>query len=77
MDICLAGKIKGTEAGRLLWERYRLPIVYLTAYAHEQTLEESKSSMPCGYIVKPYRPAQVHAAIQIALEQHRRHQQLG
>jgi chemotaxis response regulator CheB len=72
MDICLTGKMKGTDAGRALWERYHLPIVYLTAYADEKTLRDSKLSMPYGYIVKPYRPAQVHAAIQIALEQHRR-----
>jgi chemotaxis response regulator CheB len=72
MDVSLAGQMKGTEAGRELWERYRLPIVYITAYADEKTLQDSKASMPFGYIVKPYRPTQVHAAIQIALDQHRR-----
>lgn len=71
MDIHLSGKLKGTEAGQALWERHQLPIVYTTAYADEETLETSRPSMPYGYIVKPYRPVQIHAAIQIALQQHR------
>ena len=68
MDINLETAMRGTEAGRILWERHRVPIVYLTAYTDEKTLNEATASMPYGFIDKPYRPAQFHAAIRLALD---------
>lgn len=68
MDIQLAGPMKGTEAARLLWEERQIPIVFLTAYSDESTVSEAKSSMPYGFIVKPYGTSEVHAAIQLALD---------
>jgi chemotaxis response regulator CheB len=72
MDIKLSGKMKGTEAARILWEQYQIPVVYLTAYADNRTLDEAKLSMPYGYVVKPFRPEQIHAAIQLALDRFER-----
>jgi chemotaxis response regulator CheB len=72
MDVHLSGTMTGTEAGRVLWERHALPIVYLTAYSDEGTLAETKASMPYGFIVKPYRPAQIQAALKLALDRRER-----
>jgi AmiR/NasT family two-component response regulator len=47
-----------------------VPIVFLTAYSDEQTLAEAKGPMAYGFVVKPYRETQVHAAIQMALARH-------
>jgi chemotaxis response regulator CheB len=70
MDVSLEGKMRGTEAAAILWERFQLPVVYLTAHSDEQTLNAAKLSMPFGFVVKPYHPAQVHAAIQLALDRY-------
>ena len=72
MDVYLAGEMTGTEAARIIWERFQLPVVYLTAFADEKTIEAAKTSAPFGYVVKPYRPEQIHAAFQVALERHER-----
>lgn len=72
MDIHLAGALDGTEAARRVWQRLQIPVVYVTAYADADTLEEAKATEPYGYVVKPFRPEQVHAAIQLALERHAR-----
>jgi chemotaxis response regulator CheB len=77
MDIYLAGPMTGTEAASILWERYQLPVVYLTAYADEKTLDAAKRSTPYGYIVKPYRPEQIHAALQVALDRYEREMRIG
>ena len=61
-----------TAAAKLLWERYQLPVVYLTAYADDDTVDEAKRTMPYGYVVKPYRPEQIHAVIQLALDRYER-----
>jgi chemotaxis response regulator CheB len=72
MDICLEGNMSGIEAARRLWERYQIPVVYLTAYADEETLDAVKTSNPYGYIVKPYRLEQIHVALQLALDRYER-----
>lgn len=72
MDIHLAGAVDGTEAARRVWQRLQIPVVYVTAYADADTLDEAKATEPYGYVVKPFRPEQVHAAIQLALERRAR-----
>lgn len=72
MDIHLAGTVDGTEAARRVWQRLQIPVVYVTAYADADTLDEAKTTEPYGYVVKPFRPEQVHAAIQLALERRAR-----
>lgn len=67
MDVSLAGNMRGTEAAAILWQQYQLPVVFVTADSDEQTLDEAKHSMPYGYIVKPYSPDQIRAAIELAL----------
>jgi chemotaxis response regulator CheB len=68
MDIHLAGRIMGTQAAKRIWEELQVPIVYLTAYADPATLDEVKRTEPYGYIVKPFRPEAVDAAVQLALD---------
>ena len=67
MDIVLAGAMRGTEAARLIWNHWRIPVVYLTAFSDAVVLEEIKGSEPYGYILKPFEPKQVHAVLQLAL----------
>ena len=68
MDIHLAGQVTGTQAARRIWEELQVPVVYLTAYADPATLDDVKHTEPYGYIVKPFRAEEVHAAIQLALD---------
>jgi chemotaxis response regulator CheB len=67
MDVRLAGAMSGTEATQRIWERFQIPVVYVTAYTDDATLEEVKRTEHYGYVVKPVRPRELHAAIQLAL----------
>ena len=67
MDIVLAGAIRSTEVARRLWNRWRIPVVYLTAFSDAVVLEDIKESEPYGYILKPFEPKQLHAVLQLAL----------
>ena len=67
MDIHLAGQMRGVDAARRIWERFQIPVVYVTAYADSETLKEVAATENYGYIVKPFHTQAVHAAIQIAL----------
>jgi diguanylate cyclase (GGDEF)-like protein len=52
-------------------DRLDIPVVYLTAYADEQTLRRAKVTEPFGYLVKPFDERSLHAAIEVALHRHR------
>jgi len=67
MDIKLSGKIDGVEAARQIHDRFQIPVVYLTAYADDETLQRAKVAEPFGYIIKPFEPKKLHAAIEIVL----------
>jgi chemotaxis response regulator CheB len=72
MDIRLPGPMDGTEAARAIWEKYQVPVIYVTAYADEETLGKVRTTEAYGYIVKPFKPAEIHATIQVALERRAR-----
>jgi len=70
MDVSLAGPVDGIEAAGKIRERYRLPVLFLTAQADPPTLERAKLAAPFGYIVKPVPHASLHPSIEIAMHMH-------
>ncbi|NOT53132.1 MAG: response regulator [Deltaproteobacteria bacterium] len=70
MDIHLAGKMDGIEAARRIWTEFRIPIVYLTAYADEETVRRTKLTEPVAYLLKPFTIRELQAAIEMALYRH-------
>jgi PAS domain S-box-containing protein len=70
MDIRLRGAMDGIQAATLIRERQDIPIIYLTAYADEQTILRAKITAPFGYVVKPFNERELRAAIEIALYKH-------
>jgi PAS domain S-box-containing protein len=76
MDIQLQGEMNGIAAAEEIYRRYNIPVVYLTAYADEQTLAQATQTNPFGYIVKPFQSKQLHTTIQIALQRHQLEQSI-
>ena len=76
MDIMLKGDMDGIEAAEQIHELYDIPIVYLTAYADEKTLERAKVTEPFGYILKPFEERELRTNIEIALYKHRMERKL-
>jgi PAS domain S-box-containing protein len=70
MDIVLKGDIDGIEAAKQINTLFNIPIVYLTAYADDSTIQRAKITEPFGYILKPFQVKELHSAIQIALYKH-------
>ena len=71
MDIMLKGDMDGVEAAQQIRDRFHIPVVYLTAYADEDTLQRAKIAEPFGYILKPFEERELHAAIEMALYKHK------
>ncbi|MEC8967888.1 MAG: LytTR family transcriptional regulator DNA-binding domain-containing protein [Bacteroidota bacterium] len=70
MDIMLKGKINGIEASEKIRKEQNIPIIYLTAYADENTLSKAKITEPYAYIIKPYKEIDLHTSIEMALYKH-------
>jgi signal transduction histidine kinase len=70
MDIRLEGEIDGIAAAEEIRKRLLLPIVYLTAYADEDTLQRARITEPFGYILKPFDERELRTAIEMALYKH-------
>jgi PAS domain S-box-containing protein/putative nucleotidyltransferase with HDIG domain len=67
MDIVLKGDVGGIAAAEKIWENLKIPVIYLTAYADEKTLQEAKKTDPFGYILKPFEERELQTAIEMAL----------
>lgn len=71
MDIVIHGEISGIETAEHIRSVFDIPVVYLTAYADEKTLERAKVTEPYGYILKPFDDRELHSTIEMALYKHR------
>jgi PAS domain S-box-containing protein len=70
MDIRLEGDIDGIDAAQRIRERCGIPVVYLTAYADDQTLRRAGITEPFGFLLKPFESSQLRTAIEMALYKH-------
>ena len=71
MDIVIKGDIDGITTASYIHEELDIPIIFLTAYGDEHTLERAKVTQPFGYIVKPFTIKDLRIAIEIALLKHK------
>ncbi len=67
MDIMLKGEYTGIEAAEKIKTGLNIPVIYLTAYADDATLEKAKVTEPYGYIIKPFKEVDLHTSIEMAL----------
>ena len=71
MDIRLKGGMDGVAAADQIRLQLDLPVVFLSAYADDATLERAKVTQPYGYLLKPFKDQELHTIIEVALYRHR------
>jgi PAS domain S-box-containing protein/putative nucleotidyltransferase with HDIG domain len=70
MDIVLKGAMDGVEAAGQVGARFKIPVVYLTAFDDDEILQRAKRTAPYAYITKPFNDRELHIAIEVALYKH-------
>lgn len=70
MDIKIKGDIDGIDLAKKINQIMCVPIIYLTAYADEKTLNRAMETSPYGYIVKPYKTEDLVTNIRIAWQKY-------
>src|SRR5262249_28322745 len=76
MDIRLQGTMDGVTAAEQIRSRFQLPVVYVTAYADEDTLCRARITEPFGYILKPFEERELRTVIEMALYKHQAERKL-
>lgn len=67
VDVMLQGERTGVEAADQIYSGLNIPVVYLTAYADETTLQRAKKTEPFGYLLKPFEERELQTTVEIAL----------
>jgi PAS domain S-box-containing protein len=76
MDIHLKGEMDGIEAAHRIRTQFDIPVIYLTAFADQDTLDRAKLTAPFGYVLKPFEERELRATIEMALYRHRAEREL-
>lgn len=71
MDIRIEGDIDGIETAARIPGELAVPVIYLSAYSEEVTLDRARATTPYGYLLKPFSERELHATIQMVLERRR------
>ncbi len=71
MDIMLSGHIDGIEAASIIKDELSIPVIFLTAYSDQGTIQRAKTAEPSGYIIKPFKDKELYTTIDISLYKYR------
>lgn len=77
LDINLRGSTDGVDIGSRIREEFKIPFIYLTAYADSATVDRAKKTEPDGFLIKPFDDKSLRSAIEIALYKHDSNQKNG
>ncbi len=67
VDIKLNGKLDGIDITKIIQQEYHIPVIYITAFSNQKTLDKVKLTAPYGYITKPFEDKELFTSIEMAL----------
>jgi diguanylate cyclase (GGDEF)-like protein/PAS domain S-box-containing protein len=67
MDIVLKGDMDGIAAATAIGSELHIPVLFLTAYSDDKTVERAANVWPYGYLTKPFQSRELRAGIEVAL----------
>lgn len=71
MDIGLRGNMDGIEAAKYIYDKFKIPIIYITAFCDDITLQKARQTEPLGIIIKPCGEVELYRGIELALSRHK------
>jgi PAS domain S-box-containing protein len=68
MDIFIKGPVDGIDTAGMIRRELNVPVVFLTSFSDDETVRRAALTAPYGYLTKPYKPRELRAAIEVALQ---------
>lgn len=72
MDIHLNHSKDGIQTAEEIQKIANIPILYLTAYADDETISRAVRTNPIGYLIKPFKREELKSTIQLGLHKKNR-----
>lgn len=69
MDVQLDGSLDGIETTRRVHEDTDIPVVFVTSYSDDETIDRMKSTEARGYIFKPFQKNDLDKAVSHVLDE--------
>jgi|GEM_PF-840489 len=66
MDIELSDAMDGISTAQVILQQQFIPIIYLSNYMDQKTVERAKKTQPASYLTKPFNEADLIRAIDLA-----------
>ncbi len=76
IDVQLKKKTSGIHASKDIQSRINVPVVFLSEVPEEKILQEIRETTSHGFLLKPYKDAELQGEIEIALSQYQRQNQM-
>ena len=75
MDIRLGKGLDGIDSAEVIMQKLHIPVIYVTAYSDEETLERAQMTNPYGFINKPLRDTDLKTTVRFALDRNKKNPQ--
>ena len=66
-DINIEGDLDGITTSRIIHERYKIPVIFITAYKDIETLKKASLVDYAGYVMKPFREDELETLINLTI----------
>jgi len=70
LDINLPGDIDGIDTAHTIFTDHKIPIIFMTGYSNQMTIDRSKTLNPLAYLIKPVTVDEIDDVIVLNLEIH-------
>ena len=77
MDVYIEGDMDGIACAAAIQSWQNIPIIYISAFSDDETLERAIKTKPSAYLVKPFNREELRVAMKIALSHAQEHQRRG
>jgi PAS domain S-box-containing protein len=70
VDIAIEGDIDRIKNVKQMWQRFNIPVIFLTASTDEETIERAKLPGPFACLIKPFNERELKLSINAAIDKH-------
>ena len=70
MDIQLAEEMDGITTAKRIRATADIPIIFLTSYAQDSLIQQAKTTVPYGYLLKPVSQRELAVSLEMAFSRH-------
>lgn len=77
MDVSIKGDVDGVTCAKLIKDIKNIPLIYISAFSDDETLQRAIQTEPSSYLVKPFKRKELKVAMSIATNRLSKNMRVG